>query len=119
MEISTGKEIYVFYGDQKVAQECYFTTVKEEDKAEDSAEHDSTPKFEPYGEYELFVLDNLQPDHIVHIGRNLPIDLRMRLAELLVEYKYIFAWSSSDLGIIARQILEHKLGIPKGQKLAF
>lgn len=107
MEFPLGKEVYVIYGDQKATQEYYFATVKEVEKAEDFAEHDSILKLETDGEYELFVLDNLQLDRIVHIGRNLPIDLRMRLSELLVEFKDIFAWSSFDLGIIPRYIVEH------------
>ncbi|KAI5650306.1 hypothetical protein M9H77_36311 [Catharanthus roseus] len=107
MEIPMGTEVYVIYGYQKVVQECYFTTVKEIEKAEDSIEHNLILKLELEGEYELFILDNVQPDHTRHIRHNLLIDLRINLAELLVEYKDIFAWSSSDLGIIPWHIVEH------------
>lgn len=67
----------------------------------------------------MFVLDQLKPDHTVHIRHNLSIDLWLQLAKILVEYKDIFSCSSSDLGIISRRIAEHKLGIPKGTKLVF
>lgn len=70
-----GTEVYVIYGDQKVAQECYFATIKEVEKNEDSVEDDSIPKLEPEGEYELFVTYNLHPDHTARIGRNLSINL--------------------------------------------
>lgn len=43
----------------------------------------------------------------------------MRLAETLVEYKEIFAWFSSDLDIVLREIAEHKLGIPANAKSVF
>lgn len=37
MEIPMGEEIYIIYCDQKVAQECYFATGKEVEKAKDFA----------------------------------------------------------------------------------
>ncbi|KAI5658790.1 hypothetical protein M9H77_27583 [Catharanthus roseus] len=107
MEIPKGAEVYVIYGDQNASKERYFATVKEVEKIEDSIENNSIPKLQPEGEYELFILDNLHPDYTVRIGRNLPMNLRMNLAELLDEYKEIFAWSSSDLGTLPRHIAEH------------
>lgn len=53
------------------------------------------------------------------IGKHLALALRMKLAEIFVECTDIFAWSSSDMGIICRHIAEHKLGIPKGINLVF
>lgn len=47
------------------------------------------------------------------------MDLRKKLAELLIEYKDIFAWSSKDLDVIYREFMEHKLGFPEGLKLVF
>lgn len=67
----------------------------------------------------MFVLYQLKPDHTVRIRHNLSIDLWLQLAKILVEYKDIFACSSSDLGITPRRIAEHKLHIPKGTKLVF
>lgn len=43
----------------------------------------------------------------------------MHLAKLLVEYKDIFAWSYLDLGMVACDIVERKLGILGGTKLVF
>lgn len=88
-EIPRGEEVHTIYGDQKAAQECYFATVKEMEKEEESVEQSTIPKLEPEDEYELFVLDQLKPNQKVHIRRNLPIDLRMKLSELLDEYKHI------------------------------
>lgn len=67
----------------------------------------------------MFVLEIQQPDHTVKSGRALPIPLRMQLAELLVQCKDIFPWSSVDLGMVPRFIAEHKLGIPSCTKLTF
>lgn len=43
----------------------------------------------------------------------------MEIAEILVECKNIFAWSSADLGVVPCEIAEHKWGIPEGAKLVF
>ncbi|KAI5648853.1 hypothetical protein M9H77_34858 [Catharanthus roseus] len=82
MDIPMGQEIYMIYGDKKKAQECYFAIVQEVEREED--------------EYELFVLDQLKPEQTMHIGRALLLALRIKLDELLFEYKDIFAWSSID-----------------------
>lgn len=49
---------------------------------------------------------------MVIIGRDLPISISMCLVGLPVEFKDIFKWESSDLGVYHRHICEHKLGIP-------
>lgn len=36
------------------------------------------------GDYEPFVLDASKPDQTVKVGKNLPINLKMKLAETLV-----------------------------------
>lgn len=86
---------------------------------EESEEHIKIPKLELDGEFELLVFDTQQPDHTIKIGRALLISLRMKLAELLVQYKDIFPWSSVDLGIVPHSNVEYKLGIPSGTKLTF
>lgn len=58
-------------------------------------------------------------DQSIKIRRHLPTSLHIELAKILKQYKDIFVWSSSDLGIIPHSIAEHKLGIPEGTKLAF
>lgn len=60
----------------------------------------------------MFILDAQQLDRTLKIGRTLPVSLHMQLAELLVQYKDIFAWSSAYLGIVPNSIAENKLGIP-------
>lgn len=100
---------------KELAQECYFTTVKEVDRVEeDSEEHNKIPKLELEEEFEQFILDVKKPEQTVKIGKHLPIDLRMQLAKILVEYKDIFAWSSSNLGMVPLDIAEHKLDILEG-----
>ncbi|KAI5652693.1 hypothetical protein M9H77_29880 [Catharanthus roseus] len=52
----------MIYGDQKAAQEYYFSTVQEVEMEEESMEDNKMPKLEPDGEYESFVLDQLKPE---------------------------------------------------------
>lgn len=73
---------------------------------------------ESNGEFELFVIDMQKLDQTVKVGKDLPIDWKMKLAKILVEYKDTFAWFSFNLGIVPRHITELKLGIPKGTKLS-
>lgn len=56
---------------------------------------------------------------MVRIGWGLPLDLRKKLAELLIENKEIFKWSSNDLGVIPKEFAEHILGISARIKLVF
>lgn len=59
MEVLIGEEVQVIYVDQKAVQECYFATVKNVERIEEEFEGQSkTPKIEPDGEFELFVLDD-------------------------------------------------------------
>ena len=61
-------------------------------------------------------------DKQVIIGIGLSQEEEDKLVEFLRSNKYIFAWSSNDLGGVSRDIIEHKLDIdpkvrPKKQKL--
>lgn len=115
MEIPIGEEAQMIYIDQKAAQECYSATVKVVEKIEEeSNEHNKTPKLELDGQFELFVLDMQKPEH-TKIGKDLPIDLRKKLAKILVEYKDIFAWSSSDLGTVPCHIAEKNFAFLREQ----
>jgi hypothetical protein len=67
-------------------------------------------------------LDPLVTDRIVIIGSELPQEEEEKLIEFLCSNKNVFAWLSSDLGGVNRDIIEHKLDIypsfrPKKQKL--
>lgn len=85
----------MIYGDLKVAQECFATVKAVERVKEDSKEHNKTPKLEFEGEFEPFILDLEKPEQTLKISKHLPISLRMQINEILVQYKDIFAWSSS------------------------
>lgn len=43
------------------------------------------------------------PDKTVKIGKSLPIDLHMKIVEVLVHFKDIFVWNSDDLGGIPKE----------------
>lgn len=72
---------------------------------EESEEQGKTPKLEPDGEFELFILDVKKLDQTVKIGKHFPVNLRMQLTKNLVKYKDMFAWSSSDLGMYPDTLL--------------
>lgn len=92
MKVPNGTDVHMIYGDQKAAQECYFAIVKEVKKVEeDFQEHCKTPKLQPDGAFEFFILDVKKPCQTMKIGKHLPISFRLQLAELLVEYRDILA----------------------------
>ncbi|RDY12606.1 hypothetical protein CR513_02569, partial [Mucuna pruriens] len=45
----------------------------------------------------------------VKVGKQMPLDLRIKLVELLKEYADKFAWSYCDMPSLDREIVEHKL----------
>ncbi|RDX64799.1 hypothetical protein CR513_56610, partial [Mucuna pruriens] len=51
------------------------------------------------------------PKKEVWVGRQMPLDLRQSLIELLKEYADIFTWSYRDMPGLDREIMEHKLPI--------
>ncbi|KAI5678272.1 hypothetical protein M9H77_09222 [Catharanthus roseus] len=67
MDIPIGQEIYTIYGYQKAAQECYFGTVQEVEREEESIDA------------KLIVLGQLKPEQTVRVGREFPVDLRIKL----------------------------------------
>ncbi|KAI5650319.1 hypothetical protein M9H77_36324 [Catharanthus roseus] len=50
-------------------------------------------------------------------GKDLSIDLYMKIVEILMEFKGISAWKPDHLGGITKEITEYKLGIPSTTKL--
>lgn len=120
MKFPDREAIHVIYGDQNAPPECCFATVKEvEIKKEIQEEECKSPKMEPERDYELFVLHYSYPHRTIKIRRALPLDVHMKITKVLVEFKYIFAWQSTDLGIVPKDISKHKLGFPANTKPIF
>lgn len=84
---------------------------------EEKDEEDTKSKNKYEGEYEFFALETSFPDRTVKKGKDLSISLRMKIAEVLVEFKDIFFWNSDDFGGIPKEITLHKLSVPDKAKL--
>ncbi|RDX91779.1 hypothetical protein CR513_26189, partial [Mucuna pruriens] len=68
------------------------------------------PKFQPWAEeLESVNLGDEKEKKEVKVGKQMPLDLRIELIELLKEYFDIFAWSYRDMSGLNREIVEHKL----------
>lgn len=55
--------------------------------------------------------DLAQPENYVKIGTKITRDERQQLKQLLLEHKYVFAWSHKDMLGIGEYVIEHKLNI--------
>ena len=102
-------------GDQRVARECYSTSMKQ--KAVDNIYVDeldmcdevNTPP-EPSEELESVQLDD-NPKHLTDIGSKLAEDLRSLLIHFLKYNKDVFAWKQEDMGGIDPAIITHRLNV--------
>ena len=57
------------------------------------------------------------PDRKVTIGGNLLREEEAELIETLAKNKDVFAWSTSDLKLVSRDIIKHSLDINPKMKL--
>ena len=102
-------------GDQRVARECYSTSVKQKavdkvymDKLDMRDEMLTRP--EPSEELEPVPLDD-DPEHLTYIGSKLAKDLKGLLTQFLRHNKYIFAWKQADMGGIDPAVITHRLNV--------
>ena len=51
------------------------------------------------------------PDHTITIGKGLEEDEESRLIQFLRNNQDVFAWSSSDLQGVSREVMEHELKV--------
>ena len=100
-------------GDQRVARECYTTSMKQ--KAVDNVNADELDmrdevltRPEPSEELEPVPLDD-DLEHLAYIGSKLPQDLKDPLTQFLRQNRDIFAWTRADMGGIDPAIITHKL----------
>ena len=100
-------------GDQRVARECYSTSVKQ--KAVDNVYMDELDMHdevltrpEPLEELEPVSLDD-DPEHLAYIGSKLAEDLKGLLTQFLKHNKDVFAWKQADMGGIDPTVITHRL----------
>ena len=108
-------------GDQRVARECYSTSVKQ--KAVDNINLDEldmcddvNTRPEPSEELEPVPLDN-NPEHLAYISSKLAEDLRSLLTHFLKQNKDVFTWKQADMGGIDPTIITHRLNVSPSFKL--
>ena len=108
-------------GDQRVAMECYSTSVKQKvvdniymDELDMRDEVNTRP--EPSEELEPVQLDD-NPEHLAYIGSKLVEDLRSLLTHFLKRNKDVFVWKQEDMGGIDPAIITHRLNVNPSFKL--
>ena len=100
-------------GDQRVARECYTTSMKQ--RAVDNVNVDELDmrdevltRPEPSEELEPVQLDE-DPEHLAYIDTKLAEDLKSLLTQFLRQNRDVFAWKQSDMGGIDPTVITHRL----------
>ena len=117
----TASGVGMVRGDQRVARECYSTSVKQ--KAADNISLDEldmrdevNARPEPSEELEPIPLDD-DPEHLAYIGSKLAEDLKSHLIHFLRQNRDVFAWKQADMGGIDPTVITHKLNVSPSFKL--
>ena len=102
-------------GDQRVARECYFASMKQKlvdsihtDELDIRDELNTRPM--PSKELEPVQLDD-QPEHLAYIGSKLAEDFKDLLIRFLKQNVEVFAWKQEDMGGIDPTVITHKLNV--------
>ena len=100
-------------GDQRVARECYTSSMKQ--KAVDNVNADELDmrdevltRPEPSEELEPVSLDD-DPEHLAYIGSKLAKDLKGLLTQFLRKNRDVSAWTQADMGEIDLAVITHRL----------
>ena len=115
IKFPTVSRIGMVRGDQRVARECYSTSMKQKTVDNISLDelkiHDevfTSPK--PSEELEPVQLDD-DPEHLTYIGSKLAEDLKSLLTHFLRQNKDIFAWKQADMGGVDPTVITHRLNV--------
>ena len=115
IKFPTISEVGMVRGDQRVARECYSTSVKQ--KAVNNIYLDELDMRdevligpEPSEELEPVSLDG-DPEHLAYIGSKLAEDLKSPLTHILRQNKDVFAWEQADMGGIDPTVITHRLNV--------
>ena len=102
-------------GDQRVARECYSTSMKQKaidniylDELEMRDEVLTQP--EPSEELEPVQLDD-DPEHLAYIGSQLIEELKGPFTQFLRQNKDVFKWKQADMGGIDPTVITHTLNV--------
>ena len=115
IKFPTANGVCMVRGDQRVAKECYTTSMKQKavdniyvDELDMHDEVNTRP--EPSEELEPVQLDD-NPEHLTYIGSKLVEDLRHLLIHFLKHNKDVFTWKREDMGGIDPLIITHRLNV--------
>ena len=113
VKFPTVNEVGTVRGDQRVARECYTTSMKQGavdnvNVGELDMRDEVLTRPEPSEELEPVSLDD-DPEHLAYIGSKLAKDLKGLLTQFLRQNRDIFAWKQADMGGIDSAIITHKL----------
>ena len=102
-------------GDQRVARECYSTSMKQKtvdniylDELDMRDEVLTRPEISE--ELEPILLDD-DPKHLAYIGSKLAKDLKNLLIHFLRQNKDVFTWKQADMGGIDPTVITHRLNV--------
>ena len=115
IKFPTANGVGMVRGDQRVARECYSTSMKQ--KAVDNVymneldmRDEVLTRPEPSEELEPVSLDD-DPEHLAYIGSKLAEDLKGLLTQFLRQNKDVFAWKQADMGGINPIVITHRLNV--------
>jgi hypothetical protein len=124
--------VITIFGSQKEARniECGFAPehknvhfLKEDlDQSEQpSLKHETSPEFEKAieakGGFTRLALDSRVPDKTMCIRAEISLEEQAELLQFLDRNRDVFAWSTSDLIGVSREVIEHKLQVNPNAKL--
>ena len=115
IKFPTVSGVVMVRGDQRVAKECYSTSMKQTtvdniylDELDMRDEVHTRP--EPSEELEPVSLDDYH-EHLAYIGSKLAEDLRSPLTHFLRQNKNVFTWNQADMGGIDPTVITHRLNV--------
>ena len=115
IKFPTVNRVGMVRGDQRLAKECYSTSVKH--KVVDNVYMDELDmrdevltRPEPSEELEPVSLDD-DPEHLAYIGSKLAEDLKSLLTQFLRQNKDVFTWKQADMGGINPTVITHRLNV--------
>ena len=102
-------------GDQRVARECYSTSMKKKtvdniylDELDMRDEVHTRPELSE--DLDHVSLDD-DPEHLAYIGSELAEDLRSPFTHFLRQNKDVFSWKQVDMGGIDPTVITHRLNV--------
>lgn len=105
-------------GDQTMTRECYVTSLKGKEFREalviedmEDRDDDQLRRTRPTEDLKELGIDPNHPKQVVHVGRMLLEEIKLRLQELLTTYRGAFAWTHANMPEIDPRVITHRLSV--------